>query len=146
MPRSISEGFCPTLNARMWNPSDRNSSRRAWDSEAIDWVGCRPYRIFEEWGYVVSGNDQYPHTLKEIRGWHGSQGESGRSILDDVNKVYKSLFSKKQTEEEYRIINDNGGYFYDPNTGEIRLNLNRPVKEYIQGYTGKYRDDIPSRW
>ena len=58
------------------------------------------------------------------------------------------LSSEKQTiVAEYRELNDSGGYFYDPNTGEVKLNLSRPVKEYLPFYyVGRLRNSIPSNW
>lgn len=50
------------------------------------------------------------------------------------------------TVPEHRELNDCGGYFYDPNTGEIRLNLTRPVKEYLHFYDGRFAEEIPSTW
>ena len=113
----------------------------------------RPYedRIRANQGYLsilrtdiqffVEQNCRYPHSLDEFRLW--SQAHGGR-IWD---KMYVDLNSEKQTDvPDYRELNDKGGYYYDPNTGEIRLNLTRPVKEYLPGYRGRFRNDIPSSW
>jgi len=43
-------------------------------------------------------------------------------------------------------LNGKGGFYYDPNTGELRLNLTEPVKHYVPGYKGRYADEIPSSW
>jgi len=53
---------------------------------------------------------------------------------------------KKSNIPEYRQLNDKGGYYYDPNTGEVKLNLTRPVHEYLNRYSGKFKDQVPSSW
>ena len=61
--------------------------------------------------------------------------------------MYVDLTSEKQSDIlEYRKLNDKGGYYYDPNTGEVRLNLTRPVQEYLKWYSGGYKDQVPSSW
>ena len=80
-------------------------------------------------------NDQYPASINEIRPYIAS------------DKMYVDLTSDKQIDiPEYRKLNDKGGYYYDPNTGEIRFNLTRPVQEYLKWYSGEYKDQIPSSW
>ena len=86
--------------------------------------------------YEVNG--RYPKSFDEFRQW-GRGGVWDNMIMD--------LTSDKQSEvPEYRQLNDKGGYYYDPNTGEIRLNLTKPVKEYLKRYNGRYKDQIPSSW
>jgi len=83
-------------------------------------------------------NGRYPNSIDEFRQW---------SIGGAWDKMIVDLTSDKQSEvPEYRQLNDKGGYYYDPNTGEIRLNLTRPVKEYLKLYSGRYQDDVPSSW
>ena len=56
-------------------------------------------------------------------------------------------FSKKTDKvKEYRKLNDEGGYYYDPNTGEVRFNMTRPIKEYLPHYRGKHKDQVLSTW
>jgi len=87
-------------------------------------------------------NERYPDSLSEFREY----------VRDESNfikapEMYVDLTSDKQSDvSEYRQLNDKGGYYYDPNTGEIRLNLTRPVQEYLKWYRGRYKDQIPSSW
>jgi hypothetical protein len=83
-------------------------------------------------------NGRYPKSLDEYR----------KVVSDGVwDKMIVDLTSDKQNDvPEYRQFNDKGGYYYDPNTGEVRLNLTRPVKEYLRFYSGRYKDQIPSSW
>ena len=83
-------------------------------------------------------NGRYPDSIDEYQQW-GRDGVRKKMILD--------LTSEKQSEvPEYRQLNDKGGYYYDPNTGEVRLNLTRPVKEYLKWYSGRYKGQVPSSW
>ena len=83
-------------------------------------------------------NGRYPKSFDEYR----------KVVSDSVwDKMFVDLTSDKQGDvPEYRELNDKGGYYYDPNTGEVRLNLTRPVHEYLKWYNGEYKDQIPSSW
>jgi len=84
-------------------------------------------------------NGLYPDSLDEFRQWQHAG--------DIWQKMYVDLTSEKQSDiPEYRELNDKGGYYYDPNSGEIRLNLTRPVKEYLKWYVGRFKDEVPSSW
>jgi len=88
-------------------------------------------------------NGRYPYSLDELLRYL----QEYNSLGDKKIKMYVDLTSEKQSDvPEYREMNDKGGYYYDPNTGEIRLNLIRPVKEYLKWYRGYYKDQIPSTW
>ena len=83
-------------------------------------------------------NGRYPNSFDEFRQWTGS------SVWD---KMIVDLTSDKQSDvPEYRQLNDKGGYYYDPKTGEVRLNLTRPVHEYIKWYSSRFKDQVPSTW
>jgi len=83
----------------------------------------------------------YPDSFAQLR---GSLIQSGSGNWD---RLYVDLASDRQAEvPEYRELNNKGGYYYDPNRGEIRLNLTRPVREYLRWYGGSYADQIPSHW
>jgi hypothetical protein len=83
---------------------------------------------------------RYPQSLDEI--WRDFRSDEYRS------KKYNIAF-KLQSENsvpKHRELNGQGGYYYKPDTGEIKLNLTKPVKEYFFWYGGKYADEIPSSW
>jgi len=88
-------------------------------------------------------NGRYPDSFNELR----------RICVDRLGKdsyyakMYIDLTSDRTSEvPEYRELNDKGGYYYNPNTGQVRLNLTRRVKEYLPGYRGWLSDQIPSTW
>jgi hypothetical protein len=94
-------------------------------------------------------------TRRGINAFYGLKGRYPKSF-DEYRQVvsesvwgsmYVDLTSDKQSVvPEYHELNDKGGYCYDPNTGQIRLNLTRPVQEYLKFYSGSYKDQIPSSW
>lgn len=84
---------------------------------------------------------RYPDSLDEFRrcAQAGGSGVWEKMLVD--------LTSDRQSDvPEYRELNDKGGYYYDPNSGEIRLNLTRPVSEYFKWYRGPLKDEVPSSW
>lgn len=83
----------------------------------------------------------YPDSFAQLR---QSLGRSGSANWD---RMYVDLTSNRQERvPEYRALNGKGGYYYDPNSGEIRLNLTMPVRQYLYWYRGSYADQIPSQW
>ncbi len=48
--------------------------------------------------------------------------------------------------QERGHLDDSGGWFYDPKTGEIKVNLTEPLERYLPGYQGRYQGQIPSSW
>ncbi len=87
-------------------------------------------------------NGRYPDSLDEFRRY--VRNKRGYLRAPDM---YVDLNSEKQSDvPEYRQLNDKGGYYYDPNTGEVRLNLTRPIKDYFKWYRGRFKDQVPSSW
>jgi hypothetical protein len=109
--------------------------QRLLENQGYLWIIRREIQFFFE------QNGRYPNSLDEFRSYalqHNSH------IWD---KMYIDLTSDKQSDvPEYRELNDKGGYYYDPNTGDIKLNLTRPVKEYLPHYHGRFKDKTPSSW
>jgi hypothetical protein len=47
---------------------------------------------------------------------------------------------------EHRGLDGTGGIYYNPGTGEIRVNLTKPVGHYRRTYFGPRRDEVPADW
>lgn len=102
-------------------------------------VHVRSLRMVLENFVVIE--DRYPHSLAEFREYHA---RGGNLFWEEM---YVDLTSGKQRDvPEYRELNDKGGYYYDPNVGEVRLNLTRPVKSYLLWYRGEWADHVPANW
>ena len=87
-------------------------------------------------------NGRYPDSLSELAQFCKDFGGN-----ESWFKMYVDLSSDKRSEiQEYRKLNDTGGYYYNPENGEVRLNLTRPVNEYLPHYQGGFKDQVPSSW
>lgn len=73
--------------------------------------------------------------------------------IDDVRKyasedvIFFDFKDEPQSDiPEHGELNGKGGYYYNKETGEVRLNLTNPVKEYFKFYIGPRANEIPSEW
>ena len=123
-----------TVGLRFWLNTRFDDQIRAVRGQVL--AARRCIQLFSEI------NGRLPESLEEFRRWWHE--EDTRSI----RKMYVDLLSDRREDvSEYRELNDRGGYFYDPRTGEIRLNLMRTVKEYLPWwYSGAFKNEIPSSW
>ena len=86
--------------------------------------------------------DRYPDSLKELEEYIEITTESEDNIIS-----FKEHFSNIEgVATESKILNGEGGWYYDKTNGEIKLNLTQPIKHYKPNYRGKYRNEIPSDW
>ena len=59
----------------------------------------------------------------------------------------KEWISKRRGDfSEHRELDGTGGIYYNPATGEIKVNLTKPVRCYRRTYIGPSRTDIPADW
>ncbi|MHC4156239.1 MAG: hypothetical protein ACYST6_15150 [Planctomycetota bacterium] len=84
---------------------------------------------------------RHPDTLSEIREY--ADKNPGSKLSSRLFKEYLSDPSGKS--EVHSSLNGKGGWYYDPNTGEVKVNLDKPVKEYLF-YFGPERKEIPADW
>jgi len=83
-----------------------------------------------------------PHSLGEINQYAQEHTDSG------LRKIAfgEYLTNTDGNKEEYTSLNGQGGLFYNERTGEVKVNLTKPVKHYLRLYFGKYRNEIPADW
>ena len=92
-----------------------------------------------EFNMFLDLKGHYPQSLNEF--WRDIRGEYASK------KHYIAFkYQSESNVKEYRELNGQGGYYYNPDTGDIKLNFTKPVKEYFFWYGGKYADEIPSFW
>lgn len=84
--------------------------------------------------------DAYPETLKIATEFSKQQGQ----IIP--KEVCEYITDAKGNNIQYEELNGNGGWYYDNNTGEVRVNVTNPIKNYLKLYFGKERNQIPSDW
>ena len=74
----------------------------------------------------------YPKSLTEIREYANKDPESKLTEIQ-----YKEFISNKGNEgKEFSVLNGEGGWFYNKNTGEVKVNLTKPLKHYFKFYFG----------
>ena len=85
---------------------------------------------------------RYPETLSEIIQYSKTHQE-----LYLHEKMYVEFLSTLRGDRtEHTFLDGQGGYYYDPNIGEVKVNLTEPVKHYLPLYFGKKRNEIPANW
>ena len=47
---------------------------------------------------------------------------------------------------EHDVLDDTGGLYYNPKTGELKVNLTKPLKSYWRFYSGERKDEVPADW
>jgi hypothetical protein len=87
-------------------------------------------------------NGRWPGSFSEISSYteQHSDGNSQMSILGET------ISSKYGNNTEHSVLDGIGGWFYDNTKGDIKVNINKPLKEYFHFYFGYRKDDIPSGW
>ena len=101
----------------------------------------------------VNGTKTYLSIVRQKIMWFkGREGRNPTSINEvriyfDLNELYIDFNKKAQSDiKEYSILNNLGGYYYCKDTGEVKINLNKPLKHYIWFYLGEERNEIPADW
>lgn len=58
----------------------------------------------------------------------------------------KEFIAGKSDPSEHSVLDGKGGLYYNSKTGELKLNLVRPMKSYWRFYLGKKRNEVPADW
>lgn len=86
---------------------------------------------------------KYPESLSKMYEYIASYSEA-KFRAEKVGSEYISI--EKGTDKEFSELNGKGGWYYNKQTGEVRVNLTKPVKKYLKFYFGWDHDEIPSEW
>jgi len=85
---------------------------------------------------------RFPASLSELKQYAKENPES-----EFLKKQFKEYLSDREgNNNEFNVLNGNGGWYYDKSTGEVRVNVTRPVKHYLTLYFGKERSEVPANW
>lgn len=92
---------------------------------------------------------RFPESLQELY-------EYGKKIPEgDKERAYWQFPFKesisphwmtKKRSREHAVLDGSGGFFYNPENGDIRVNLTEPLRHYWRGYSGSEKDEIPADW
>lgn len=102
-----------------------------------------------KWYKTQTGN--YPLHLSTIQEYAKGNSLSNRDpntirlFQHDLQKERITSFSGNSV--EYNELNGQGGFFYNSDTGEVKLNITKPLKECFWFYfLIKDCEEIPSEW
>ena len=84
-------------------------------------------------------NDAFPDSLDALN-------EYGSQFRDEIDWCCypKDLITRNST--QHSVLDGTGGLYYDPNNGDLKLNLTKPLESYWIFYFGKKKNDIPADW
>ena len=85
---------------------------------------------------------RYPNTLSEIKELANAEDKGKFKYSLRENKEF--LSSEQGCDSEYNVLNNEGGWFYNPNDGRVKINLNKPMHTYFSNYFYKGRNTVPS--
>ncbi len=85
----------------------------------------------------------YPKSLAEMQNYFN---EKKTNSFRNNNSEYIS--SKDGCDKEFDSLDGNGGWYYDNNTGLVKVNITKPVNYYLQSKSWfcSSDDEIPSEW
>ena len=83
--------------------------------------------------------DVYPSVLKDAIEFSTQQGQV-------TLETGEYITAAKGNDGQYGELNGKGGWYYNSDTGEVRVNVTVPVKSHLKLYLGKERNEIPSEW
>lgn len=85
---------------------------------------------------------RYPNSLNEISEYAKEHGDLGF-----YGKRYGEFLTDTEGNQiESQILNGQGGLFYNKENGEVKVNITKPVKNYLHLYFGTERNEVPSDW
>lgn len=118
---------------KMWSWS--YTSRVVWTTGNINQARVQTKKFKEVMG-------SYPVTLIKINQYAKENPKAGFRAVP-----FKEYFSVSSGNSiEHNVLNGQGGWYYNPNTGKLRVNLTKPLKHYMWFYFGKERNEIPADW
>lgn len=123
--------FLVFFSIRLFNPR-----RYAWRIEQAQ-IGL--HRTRSQLNAFKENEGRYPDTLAEL---HRNCVENDRGPA-----LTPELFSCEEgSNDESSVLNGKGGWCYNKETGEVKINLTRPLKDYLSCYVGRYRNQAPCEW
>ncbi len=91
--------------------------------------------------FFTEQNGRFPDSLHEL--WEYWKNHPERREWPGPSKEF---ISAESNGTEHSVLDGTGGLYYDPKTGEMKINLTKPLKSYWRFYFGKKRDQIPADW
>lgn len=119
-----------------------HDSYTSYDVKRIGWTFAMLNRARGDIEKVKRLTGEYPDSLLELRKFGEQNPDAGIR-----KKQFREYISRKEgCSTECSSLNNKGGWYYDKNSGQIRVNLTTPVNRYLRLYFGKERNEIPADW
>lgn len=118
---------------RWFNPS---AVRRAHDTKRY---------LYHLRNQITSYRDitgEYPDSLAHLQEFITKNPEAGLVSVF----VFERISDPNGKTDEYHVLDGKGGWYYDKETGTVRVNLTKPIKAHIKSYVGPIEKEIPSEW
>ena len=91
---------------------------------------------------IAKRTGRFPSSLLELRAYVNGLPDQGL-----VTRPVGEFISRREGDySDHRELDSTGGMYYNPATGEIRVNLAKPVKCYLRTYFGERRNEVPADW
>ncbi len=85
---------------------------------------------------------RYPDSLNEMKEYGQKNPSTG--LLEKWGKEFIS--DPDGVSEESTDLNGQGGWYCNTETREVKVNLTKPLNNYLPFYFGPHRNEIPSEW
>ena len=85
-------------------------------------------------------NHRYPNSLAELRSYVQKNPEKGIMLTD----LKEHITTEEGNGREGVALDGTGGWYYDKGTGNVKLNITKPVKYYLGPTLNA--EDIPAEW
>jgi len=110
----------------------------------IEYTGISLAAIRYDISLFHKQHDRYPISLSEIK-------ETSLKGVDTKmrysNRDYKEYLSSEEgSSHEFKELNNKGGWYYNPDNGQVKVNLTGPLHTYLSHYYYQGRYQIPSEW
>lgn len=87
--------------------------------------------------------------ISEFHEYHQRYPSNLYELKEDfsIRRLHKEYISdRKGSFSEYDDLNGKGGWYYNNETGEVRVNIIKPIRKYLRFYFSENRNEIPSSW
>ena len=84
---------------------------------------------------------EFPESLTEMEQHY--DGHDSYSFK--LNKEYISSY-EEGSNQEFNTLNGKGGWYYNKETGEIVINIDKPLKSCFDHYYYSNRNEVPADW
>jgi len=92
---------------------------------------------------------RFPESLREMNEY----SKKGKKYRDKINWRFQPMEAissdnpyNPSISSEHGVLDGTGGFYYNPKTGILKVNLTKPLKSYWRLYTGERKDEVPAEW